>query len=809
MRVILDRYAADYSAAEQKLSGLEDDQSSIHYPTVFLFIGDEAGHAIEPMIFSNELKWDNNAGVIYFHVSSSETNTSVAMGNQPKPASSYREGKTGQSAPKIMRVALTGIAEGQDDNRTRRKDIGAAFHAEGSYLALLNRALRQVSDTIADFGRLYASFDRLHLAVITRVDDPLNVLVPEISLLAQSIFLQLFKSVQMDLYALINEREQSETFGYASAAGISFLRELEGMQSPDYTFSARLQVTGDGLTIPVVHKPSPLFDLVYVLSDRNERGITTLNGMQDNYEIICHILLLKNRQRKDAQVQSNDVSYNNSSFKNSLMAESGRQGYVSAGLAKVKRPNYSIALTVLYHFFKEIKARLQSAPELGTKEKLAFFGLDMAAMEARLAELVPSEDNLADMTGLLTSGIRYEQLRRMSLREAEEALFSDGCAAFFRKHFTSSAEERLGYVKAGEELRRTVNRNMQERQQISFYQVSEWTDEKNGAGSALEAVRARMRDLVIEIDLAGEELDRTREIRVEDMKFQRLPFMDKQNSRSFIRVFFETVYRLQWRLLRMEIELALYRKFTSELELLHEGYRKRVEQMAELAEELKTASLQSIRSADDYIGQNIFDYYERVTGDVMKDIEEKRGTSAFFEDRFLGSVTKLLEQGEHALVERMIDICRKHILTAEPFAQTFEEELLLRANVSVAYSNRKALSRDELFHLLYRTLEDNAAIHIRLLDYTHEHRYEEKYLFGDRESEFIRYALGVDETSRIYKLGCVHEKRSSGVEKLNIMGGFHLEDLMYYRNGKVYYETYLQNGYEFHTIHPSLLPELR
>lgn len=63
MRELLDLYASDYSAAEQKLSGLEDDQSSIHYPTVFLYIGDEAGHAIEPMIQSNELKWDNNAAL--------------------------------------------------------------------------------------------------------------------------------------------------------------------------------------------------------------------------------------------------------------------------------------------------------------------------------------------------------------------------------------------------------------------------------------------------------------------------------------------------------------------------------------------------------------------------------------------------------------------------------------------------------------------------------------------------------------------------------------------------------------------------
>lgn len=805
---MLDRFAADYSAAEHKLRGLEDDQSSIHYPTVFLFVGDEAGHAIEPMILSNELKWDNNAGVIYLHVSTSEGKDGTQKSEQIGSASASSEAGKNRSAPKVFRAALTGLSADQSEKRTVRKDIGAAFREEGRHLIELNRSLRQVSDTIADYGRLYASFDRLHLAVITRVDDPMNILIPEISLLAQSIFLQLFKSVQMDLYALINEREQSETFGYAGAAGIGFLRELEGMQRPEFTFSAKLQVTGDGLAIPVEHKQSPLFDLVYLLSDRNERGMTTLNGMQDNYEMICRILLLKNRKRKEALVQSNDGSYNNASFRNSLMAESGRQGFVSAGLAQVKRPTYAIALTVLYHLFELLIARLQNAPALDNKEKLAFFGLDDATMEARVAQIVPGEDKLADMTGLLTSGVRFEQLRRMSLREAEEALFGDGCALFFRKHFIEAAGMRLSELKAAEELRRFIARNSKEQPRICFYQVSEWTDE-NVDGSVLNAVRARIRELAREIGIAGEELERTREARVEDLKFQRLPFMDKQNVRSFIRAFFDTVYRQQWQLLRLETELAMYRKLVSLLEQLHEGYRSRVRQMNALEGELKAAALQSIRSADDYIGQNVFEYYERVTEGVMKEIAEKRGEEVLFEERFVGNVTELLEQGDHLLLERLIDVCRKHILTADPFNQSFEEELLLRANVSVAYSNRKALSRDELFQQLYRTLEDNAAINIRLLDYTHEHRYEEKYLFGDRESEFIRFALGVDETTRIYKLGCVHERRSSGVEKLNLMGGFHLEDLMYYRNGKVYYETYLQNGYEFHALDPAFLPELR
>lgn len=160
-------------------------------------------------------------------------------------------------------------------------------------------------------------------------------------------------------------------------------------------------------------------------------------------------------------------------------------------------------------------------------------------------------------------------------------------------------------------------------------------------------------------------------------------------------------------------------------------------------------------------------------------------------------------------MDRLTQTCRTLILSAQPFNQTFEEELLRRANVAAAYENRLVVPKDELFKKLYQTLEENGGINIRLLDYTHEHRYEEKYFFGDYEGEFLPYALDVDITSRIYKLGFVHERRSSGVEKLHLMGGFHLEDLMVYRNGKTYYETYIANGFVFHGINADRLPELR
>ncbi|MDZ7542789.1 transcription initiation factor TFIID, partial [Clostridium perfringens] len=190
---LLERYAAEYSAAEDKLTGKGDDQSSIHYPTVYLFVGDKTEEAIDPIMRVNERKWDNSAGVMYVHVASCSAGSEQSAGCHPTNAA-----KQGH-ASRLSRIAFS-LPEEKREGKTYRQDVYRHFYDEERHLFELNRILRQVSMNIADYGRLYASFDRIHLSVITRVDDPLNVLIPEISLLAQSIFSQSFKSVQMDLY---------------------------------------------------------------------------------------------------------------------------------------------------------------------------------------------------------------------------------------------------------------------------------------------------------------------------------------------------------------------------------------------------------------------------------------------------------------------------------------------------------------------------------------------------------------------------------------------------------------------------------
>ncbi|BFH59876.1 transcription initiation factor TFIID [Paenibacillus azoreducens] len=815
MEQLLERFAADYAAKQDRLSGKGDDQSTIHYPAVFLFIGDKSAGAIEPIMKINHKKWDNSAGVMYFHVgtgtgASGAASESQASGLAHAPGRDFLQESPGDSREAKLRLSRFTMASAPaaGDAKRLRKEMYQSFYRNEEQLYGLNRALRQLSYNIADYGRLYSSFDRIHLSVITRVDDPLNVFIPEISLLAQSIFSQSFKSVQMDLYVLISEREQMEAFGYGSAAGIAFLRELELMQCSDFSFSAKLHLTEDGLSIPVTHHAAPLFDLVYVLSDKNERGISASGGMQGNYEMICHLSLLKNRKQKEGHYDMNTGGYNNTSFKNNIMTESGRQGYVSAGFARVKRPNESIALAVLYHFYSGLLQRMKNLPDWGMQEKMAFFGLDSVSVAGRAAELVPDDTKIAEMTGMMTHPVSYGSLKRMTLREAENALFGDGCAAYFHSNYVQEAAHRLQKLDSGERLRAWVRSRLNEPSAAAIFAVVEWTDEKN-AGSVLEAVQNRIRDLSAHLEAERGQLAGFYEERVDEQPFPKRPLMEKHNIRSFIRFFFETAYQRKRAILLLETELKLYRIYEAELERIHSEYKRKARELENLQETLLNVARASIRQADDYIGQNIMEYYGVVTAEMMYDVESRRGEGTFFEERFMGSIAELLEEGLGRVLTRLAEVCRKELLEADALDQTFEEELLNRANVATDYNNKQVLSKEELFKKLYRTLEENAVINVRLLEYTQEHRYEEKYFFGDAESEFIRYALSADETSRIYKLGVVHEKRSSGVEKLNIMGGFHLEDLMYYRNGRVYYETYVQNGYEFHGIEPERLPELR
>lgn len=792
-------YGEQYAVQEEAQRSKGDGRSSIHYPALFLFVGDKVAPAIGPVLDSCERKWDNAEGVMALHAVSGASDNRV---DESKSGSS-QGGKD-----RVMTMTLPDTTGSEP--RTVRHDIYRKFHEDTDYLAEMNKVIRRLSNSIADYGRLYSSFDVIQLSIITRVDDPLNVLLPEITLLARAILGQSFKSVQTDLYALINEREQGDNFGYSSSVGLAFLRELDKMQGAEYVFKAPLLVTEDGLSIPVSHGPSALFDLVYLLSDKNERGMMSAHGMEDNYEIISHISLLKNRVRPANDQGTGHGGYNNMTFKSGIRGSTGRQGYASAGFSGLRRPNVQIALAVLYHAFRYLVTHMREGSSWTMRERQSLLGLDPDHLREQATQLVPDKEGLNEMTGLMSHGRpSYHELKQLSLREAEQQLFGNGAEAYFHNNFVAESNRRVEGLKPLQQWRTMLAAQESSTSAVTFYQLAEWTADRDESGSVLQSLRQHMAGLRSAILSMQEELKDLYAESVERQPFQRVPLFDKRTVRNFIHYLFSAVYGKKYELLYLESELALCSRLEAALEQLHVESVARVKAMETLEEELRSTAMDSIRRTNETTGQNVMEYYRVVTEEVMKDMEARRGTGIFFTEKYMGSITKLLEQGTEAVAERLIDICRRELLTAEPFTLSFEEELLRRANVAAAYENRQVLSREELFKRLYHNLEDGATINVRLFEYTQEHRHEEKYFFGDNTSEFLKYAYGVDETTRIYRLGFVHEQRRSGVEKLNLMGGFHLEDLLYYRNGKVYYETYAQNGYQLHGLSEDQLPDMR
>jgi hypothetical protein len=226
-----------------------------------------------------------------------------------------------------------------------------------------------------------------------------------------------------------------------------------------------------------------------------------------------------------------------------------------------------------------------------------------------------------------------------------------------------------------------------------------------------------------------------------------------------------------------------------------------VGQLQLLASELDEAgeqiALREAETSGDYLGRNLKAYYGKQVERIIALLAAGRGAEFFLTERYFGDIAALLAAGRDQVLERLIAICRRDVFTDAVFTQPFETELLERANVNAGFAEGAALlSREELYKDLFLRLGNGSAVRLALFHSTQKHRYEESYYFGDADSELIRYCLSRGDGTG--QLGCVHERKTSGIDKLTIMGGFRLTDVMFWRNGRKYYDSYVDNGFHFH-----------
>lgn len=778
MRELLRSYASKFANQLETISLSENEQRSVNHPVVFLFIGDLVKDALQHIIQINEEKWHNSSGVLYFHVYQTDTIT----------------------AENVLSLQLPDHVR---DRKQLRTDLYEAFWRDDQKLVELNKCYRRLTTKIAEYGKVYSSLKKVNLCVVTAIDDPANILIQELTLLLKSILQESFKSVEVDLYGLMTEKQEDSNFALSTALGISFLRELDAYQSDKYTFAGELQLTEDHLRLKVSHHGASLFDLVYLLSDKDENGLISSDATRQNSEMISNLNLLKNRKLITDYHEKMD-SYNHQDFLRAIRGNSAGPVYASAGFAKVSRPNQAIALHAASHFFNEFLTALKEAPGLQSPEKvLNLFELSEASFHKYYNSCLPSAEVLDDMNVLMGAADSYQSIKRMSVKEAEDYLFADGAAHFFFKNVEEPVLEHLRQLNLRTHIERCLYENIINHEQYGLFCGYVWTRDPSDAGgpSIVDEINKLLRTVKQEQLTAEAKLDQCYQQLVDHCAFKKslLPFSDKRNLQLFLRYFFETVYGAKYEILRLKVKQAIVRQYLEVLEEHHRLLREKIGMIDEVESHLKQAAAESLADADDALDQNIAEYYAEMISSITLKLKDKHGPYFFQDERFFGNLYGLLEKERaKGLLERLLLVCNRELLTQEEFQRSFEDELLERANVQTRYDNQKVLSKEDLFKQLYHRLEEGSAIHIEVFNYTQEHRHEERYFFGDFYSQFMGFALGKEQESRPFKAGCAHEKKSSGIEKLALMGGFQVKDLMYYRNGEKYYKAYSENGYEFH-----------
>ncbi|MFD2446857.1 transcription initiation factor TFIID [Bacillus sp. CGMCC 1.16607] len=774
MKSILHHFAEEFSIQQEKRTFEDDQQRSIHNPVIFLFLGDKVTDSLPTMLKINEEKWNNSLGVQYVHVFQEK---------------SY-------SHPNVLSFQLPVKT---NDRKQERKGLYEAFYESEEKLIEMNRLFRKLSSNISEYGKLYSSLQKVNLCVVTRVDDPTNVLIQEFTLLLKNILLESFKAIEIDLYGLLKEKHQEETFAYSASLGMSFLKELDFYQGSDYSFQSEIQVTEDGFRLPVSQTNMPLFDLVYLLSDKNENGLITNTADEGNLEIISSMNLLKNRKMLSDYNDKID-GYNNSLFQKAIRG-SDANAYATAGFAKVKRPNKSIALYAVNHFYQEWLTWMESKSDQPREKLLELLGLTETSLQSHLNEVMPGREKLEDMAGLMSSGISYQGIKKLSVKQAEEALYDRGMEQFFSANVNELAEDAIHRLPLASIMKECIKEQIIQHDNYGFICAYVWT--KDSDASSFNAIRETRR-LILECKkrLAETEamLEQQYQQTVESSDFHKvfLPFSDKKNLRHFQQYLFQTVYGTKYEMVRLQMKLEILKKYEDTLDEEHMQLRSKYDRVEQIKSLLKQAVLEGIQEEDDYLAKNLSDYYHEVIVKIINRLKDKRGENFFNSSRYFGNILSLLTSNGELLLERLLQVCSQDILTEAEFHRSFEDELLDRSNVQVHYGNQEVLSKEDLFQELYRRLAENSVVNIEIYNFKQKHRYEEKYFFGDISSQFMQFALDRETESNRSKIGSVHEKKSSGIEKLSIMGGFQLEDLMYYRNGEKYYQLYLENGFLLH-----------
>lgn len=780
MEHILKGFAEEYDLKIDRKIYNGDAQRSANNPILFVFIGNSLREASEHINNTIKEKWDNGSGVTFINIL---TDSIEDKDNSFNFQVSYD----------------------LEDKKHLRKNIRDKFYEDKQFLQNLNNKITMARDRILSCGNLFNSFEGISISMVTMADDPLNIILPEITLLIRKRMLEVFKLGSADLHVLIKEKNIEDEF-FSQASSVSFFREIEYVQKDSFIFNEKIAVYGEGKELPVTWR-GPVFYMTYLLEEKSERGTIPDASMKNNYEIISYINLLKNRNVSiETYSDTENQYYDNSRFKVNINVENSINRYITAGLSKVKRPNGAIAVTVVRAFYERVIKKLN---ELSRRDKefiSGVFKINEDSMTLKVDSILPSGITVMDMNGIMMSNAPAVEKRisKLTLRQVEENLYGDRCQNFFYENFIKISENNIENINIEKEIRSLVNDSILDSPKLGLYCAWKWTDED---GEGIKYIRDSRNLFNRYIENINNEIENMYQSKFVEGFTLRSIFSRGGNIQEVRKKIFLEIYGKKLEILKLSISQKIMEKYEEILLKIHDEVYGEINQLNVIEESIKKYEDEIIKHQDEYTAQNVKVHYTNVVNNIIDKLEKNHGEAFYFDDKYIGNLSQDLKKGKEQLLARITQFCSKYILTEQEFNKSFEEEFNERATVNVEDWNSKVLSKEELYRKLYNILDSNSEVKSYLMNYDVK-GYQEKYFFGDYSSDFIRYAFDFDRKTRNYKIGYIHERRSSGIEKLNLMGGFGAKDVIYVRTAIDFYKYCLENGYMLHGIDIEKLPEI-
>ena len=750
---------AEHFALKYDEDALKSNGIRMKAPMLFVLLGDKVSEGATEIKRAVERSMSNSEGIIY-----------LSIGNNKK-----------SSGNEVFHIDL----------KVEEEDRGAVSKhiEENSFLQVLNEEVSKVSQCILEKNKVFSYWEQIHVSVITAASDKANVLLSDVVVLIKSKLEQSFKQVFTDLFVLLEESGE-DAVPLNKALSFALFKELDDYESDQYHYAKAIELVDEDMKLMTEYH-GPLFHLVYLLSDKKENGQMVNNAKKSHYESIVAVNLLKNREQKAVELEEAREQYNYNTFINNIR-ESMENRYCTARLAKVRKPGQGIYLTVAYHLFKAYEKTL-SYEGHDYKVLLDQIGLSERQLDALINNFMLSEQQVEEIRSLISNGISFKDLKNQAFSEAETMLYGNLAKDFFEANFINAANKKITDYIEKDKFKERLLSEVVRHPDYGPFALGELL--KSESYSELERQKDKYVYQMKQYELEAQEKENKL---VGECIGGNFGLFDKKYVQKVKDYLIEEVYKARYHYERESLKLKLLQSLQEEIENFYKVLKNELMKLENVENFFMEMINEANRYEEEYLVQNVKEYYERVVSERLETLKKAKGEHFLQDDKYMGTSDKVLNESDEQIIQKVCKIAEEEFLKEEKyFNVSFEEELLARANMLVEYEETDVAAKSELYELLYESLEENSKPCVHIDTALAAHRYVEKYFFGNRQSEFIEYAYKRDQSSRNYKIGTINDKRKSVIEKLQLMGGFKLSDLVFTRSAERYYEAYKEKGYKF------------